>query len=289
MTSCWICSGETSADPELGEFGYVRCSRCGFVQRPDEGTRELYEGGAYEQRDMGAQYVDESMFAERRANARARLRWVARHVPTGGRLLDVGAAGGEFVLEAGEAGFAAEGIEPSPAFAAHARDALGVDVRHGRLEDVPLADGAFAVITMWHVLEHIVDPVAALRRVRAALAPEGRLVIEVPNVDSIHARMFGTAWPGLEPTAHVSQFTPRSLGDALVAAGLQVTVSTTVAHATYLTRAERLAPRALISRVKLALRGAPAIEHPTRHEYARAVARRPVTRAGQVRAAVPSS
>jgi SAM-dependent methyltransferase len=276
--TCLLCGAPATPEVAFAPLPLARCASCGFLFRPDladrQATKDLYEGGQYEDRDFARDYATEQSISERRANAASRLRFVRRHA-TGGRLLDAGAAGGAFVLEAREDGFAAQGIEPAPAFARHARETLGVDVRDGRLEDLAGADETWDVVTLWHVLEHVPDPVAALGIVRDVLAPGGVIVLEVPNVESTAARMLGASWTHLDPEAHVSHFGPASLRSALERAGLRVAWTGTVAHHAYLQGRERVAPRALAHRAKLAARGgALGSRDATRHEFLRAVAQR---------------
>ena len=276
--TCLLCGAPATPEVAFAPLPLARCSACRFLFRPDladrEATKDLYEGGRYEDRDFARDYATEESISERRANAASRLRFVRRHA-TGRRLLDAGAAGGAFVLEAREAGFAAQGIEPAPAFARHAREVLGVDVRDGRLEDLAGADETWDVITLWHVLEHVPDPVGGLRVLRAALAHGGLLLLEVPNVASTAAMMLGTGWTHLDPEVHVSHFDPGTLRTALEHAGLEVAWIGTIAHDDYLSVRERLAPGALAHRAKIAARGRVLRSHdPVRHEFLRAVARR---------------
>jgi 2-polyprenyl-3-methyl-5-hydroxy-6-metoxy-1,4-benzoquinol methylase len=166
------------------------------------------------------------------ASIRRRLKWLARHAK--GRLLDVGAGKGEFVAEAGRAGWEALGIEPSPAFCRYARERLGVALFCGRLGDetaVPTA--AFDLVTLNHVLEHVEDPISLLRATAAYLRPRGLLFVEVPNCDSLflrtadlHFRLRGLRWSSrlspLHPPFHRFGYTRRSLAFALAGAGFKV-------------------------------------------------------------------
>jgi hypothetical protein len=75
------------------------------------------------------------------------------------------------------------------------------------------------VVTAFHVLEHVPDPVGMTRRMLEWLAPGGLLVVEVPNAGGLGARLFGRAWSGLELPRHLSHFTPESLGAVVRRAG----------------------------------------------------------------------
>ena len=124
---------------------------------------------------------------------------------------------GEFVALMRHLGVNAMGIEPHAGYASYARDTLGLAVRHGplqeRLDD--LSADSLDLVTMFHVLEHLPEPVAALRRIAQRLKPDGLLYIEVPNATrpcSPHYMFF---------RAHVLYFTGPSLRQTLEAAGLE--------------------------------------------------------------------
>jgi SAM-dependent methyltransferase len=269
--SCRICGASAARCDELAPLPFSRCLECGFVFRDRADVHELYERGSYEGSHGGSYTEDDDA---RRRDARVRLSWLKSFAP-GGRLLDVGAAGGAFVVEAAEAGYDAWGIEPTPAFAAHARDAFGVDVRAATLEDTPLERESLDVVTMWHVLEHVPEPVAQLRRVAAALRPGGVVAIEVPNYGSAVSARMGRAWPSLEPDVHVSQFAPPTLRAALQRAELLPETVETLPITPYLTPPGRLNPRHVAARLKAAVwLRTPQTHHPRGHELLRAVGRR---------------
>lgn len=270
--TCWICEGGAGPCAGLAPLDFLQCRSCGFIFRPELDTTAVYEGGEYEARDFAADYAVEQTVDERRTNAQVRLTWLLQHARRG-RLLDVGAAGGAFVLEAREAGFDAFGVEPAPAFARHAREVLGVDVRDGRVEDLDVAGGTLDVATLWHVLEHVPEPAGTLEVLRDRLRRDGLLVIEVPNVASVAAQRMGLAWTHLDAEVHVSQFTPRTLRTLLERAGFAIEQLTTVAHGIYLSRRERWAAAHVAHRLQLARGGAIGLQHPDRHEFLRVVAR----------------
>jgi SAM-dependent methyltransferase len=163
-----------------------------------------------------------------------------------------------------------------------AREQLGVDVREGTIEEDDLGEERYEAITLWHVLEHIPDPVPQLRRLARALVPGGVLALEVPNAGSAVARHTGSGWGSLEPDVHVNQFSPSTLRGALERAGLDVHDLRTIAISPYLAPRVRVSPRHLLGRAKAALwLRDPRSEHPDGLELLRAVATRPRQRAGR--------
>jgi SAM-dependent methyltransferase len=138
-----------------------------------------------------------------------------------GRLLDVGCGKGRFLAAARDAGWRVLGIEFAPESAAAARKAHAVDVISGDFLTAPL-EGGFDVITMWHVLEHLPDPAAALVKAAGLLRPGGRLVVSVPNNESLQARLGGEDWFHLDLPRHMFHFGPRSLAAMASSAGLRV-------------------------------------------------------------------
>jgi SAM-dependent methyltransferase len=113
-----------------------------------------------------------------------RYRALSPYLKQGDRILDAGAGGGEVVYVLGRFGFVASGIEPDEHYAQHAREALGVPVRTGFVQDLSFQSGSFDVITMYHALEHVEDPFAILSQLRTWIVAGGVLYIEVPNVEA---------------------------------------------------------------------------------------------------------
>ncbi len=135
--------------------------------------------------------------------------------PPGGALLDVGAGRGRFVASARAAGWDARGIEPSSREpAAH--------VEPVALEAADVEAGSLRAISLWHVLEHVEDPEAALRRLHGWLAPGGTLVVGVPNLASMQARLGGPPWFHLDLPRHRAHFTARGIETLLERCGFEV-------------------------------------------------------------------
>jgi SAM-dependent methyltransferase len=148
--------------------------------------------------------------------------WLERHCGSGPHeICDLGCGGGELAQSLQRAGHHVTGVEPTPAGRAAAA-ARGVTVHTGTAEELPVAvtRRRFDVVVLSHVLEHCRDPRAALRNVRALLAPGGRAILEVPNNECLGLRHSGVAWHWLDVPRHIHFFTGRSLAAAARAAGL---------------------------------------------------------------------
>jgi SAM-dependent methyltransferase len=185
------------------------------------------------------------------------LRSLAERSP--GRLVDVGCGRGDLGAYLVERGWAVIGIEPS-ANACEAARVRGVDAHQGTIETVEFEQGAYDAAVFRHSLEHVTDPVAALRRAREALRPGGLVLISVPNFGCWQRRRFGSRWYHLDLPRHRVHFTRDAIDKALERAGLQpvsITTSTSTvglpASIQYAVAGRCLFPRGLPLRVAAGL------------------------------------
>jgi SAM-dependent methyltransferase len=87
-------------------------------------------------------------------------------------------------------------------------------------QDLP--DSSFDLVTMWHFLEHDYDPFRTLATAKRILKNDGRLIIEVPRLDSFSFRLFRERWPGLQAPQHTVLFTKAMLLKFVERAGLEL-------------------------------------------------------------------
>ena len=135
-----------------------------------------------------------------------------------GSVLDAGCGDGTFLELLKEAGWQVEGFEMSPE-AAEAARRRGLRVQTGTMESIDFPQGRFAAIRLWHVLEHLADPLAALKKMKGWLRPGGELIIGIPNVASFYARAFGPRWSAWEVPRHLYHFTPQTIRQLLEKSG----------------------------------------------------------------------
>lgn len=165
-------------------FTVVCCSSCGLARvepLPSQDALARFYAERYRLEYKQASRPSGRHIVRAGRIAAERLGVLRQLLPNGGRLLDCGAGGGEFVYLAGRNGFSATGIEPNDGYREFARQEYGTDMRAGTVQDHGFDAGSFDAITMFHVLEHVIDPIETLRTLRDWLRPGGVLLIEVPN------------------------------------------------------------------------------------------------------------
>ncbi|MBW2282083.1 MAG: class I SAM-dependent methyltransferase [Deltaproteobacteria bacterium] len=150
-----------------------------------------------------------------------------------GRLLDVGCGSGLLLGTLRDLGWDVSGSEIDPDAAAVARARVGCEVHEGAVEELSLPAGHYQAVTLSHVIEHVLDPVATLRECGRLLARDGRVAIVTPNAASRGSRAFGPDWRGWEPPRHIHVFEPESLVQVVERAGLRVVSCETPASSAY--------------------------------------------------------
>ena len=202
-----------------GTFPVVRCKGCGLVYLNPRPTRralkEYYPADYYPV--PGGRETPEALSV-----ARGLLKRVEAIAPGANlSILDAGCGTGLFLKLARDRGHDVRGIEPGDAAVNYGRRVYGLPIDHGTLESVDLPENGFDVVTMWHVLEHMPDPVSALRIVCRALKPGGTLLFGVPNFGSMEASLFGRRWFSLDAPRHLVHFDPETARQAVQAAGFE--------------------------------------------------------------------
>lgn len=123
-----------------------------------------------------------------------------------GKILDIGCGLG-WILSSLSEDWDKHGIEVSKFASNHA--AQFGNVHNGTLDD--FNGFGFDVIIMNHVVEHLADPVGALKQIHELLRPNGILIIGTPNFDSAAARRYGSNFRLLHDPTHISLFSSDSM------------------------------------------------------------------------------
>jgi len=219
---CNLCGGDaTQRVATQRGFEIHRCCVCGLVYvnpRPKaEELASLY--AAYHCRDAANEASWDRLMGRifRESAGLLCAAWNGSRRP---RLLDAGCGYGGFVALMGERGWDAEGVDRSLSVVEAARR-KGRAVRLGTLEELPEQQGPYDAVTMFYVLEHLPDPMGALRKVFDLLVPGGTLLIRVPHTTPIVRLLapLGLGGALYDPPFHLYDFSPAVLREMLCRTG----------------------------------------------------------------------
>lgn len=198
-------------------FGIYECARCSVV------FVDIDTSGDYYNRYYPTNYYQEShgllsrgiLSVLRELSFRKKLRLIMSRKPAGNRLLEIGCGRGEF-LERLPRSFQKHAIEINEAACQFVRENYSdVSIYSLRLDAddfEPSSLGQYDVIFAWHVLEHIGNPQAFVRRLSKLLSNDGVIVLDLPNRDSFGFRFTKNVWFHLDTPRHLFFYSYRSLG-----------------------------------------------------------------------------
>jgi len=157
--------------------------------------------------------------------AQQRLSRLVDLIPSSARCLDAGSSSGEFVYLLNSKGFLAEGVEANMPYAEYSQAELKIPVTISPFSQFE-SEQKFDLITMFHVLEHLENPVLDLAHLGQFLKPGGLFIIEVPNILYVDMA-FSHKWhPG-----HLFSFSARTLSMLMKKAGFETVVCSPIGDA----------------------------------------------------------
>jgi SAM-dependent methyltransferase len=219
---CYLCGsdedelllvGEEDLTGKEGEFRYVTCKSCGLAfQNPrvaPSQIKDFYDSEYIAHRkktDWGllTPLYEHAMSKHDRDKDKLIRRFVDLNEES--RVLDVGCAVGTFLLHLKDRyGCHISGVDFKDDFDFPRFNE--VDFHCGLFyEQTAIEKGSYDLITMWHFLEHCYDPMRSLEMGRTLLNEGGRLIIEVPRLDSLSYKLFKNKWPGVQAPQHTVMF-----------------------------------------------------------------------------------
>lgn len=223
-----------------GTFSYERCITCGLIwQNPRLSPQKLqahYPSSSYyayqEQDSRGVfdrirNYLLVHYYKPTRISAFITL--FLPNVPAipsfvgSGRVLDLGCGTGDTLLALASLGWDVYGLDINLRAVERARDRGLANVSRGYYQDiVRYPDGFFDAIRLYHVIEHLDNPIACLTLVRKKLKPNGELLVGTPSAGSAVARLFGRYWYNLDAPRHLFLFTPENLAMLMKKSGFTI-------------------------------------------------------------------
>lgn len=157
----------------------------------------------------------------RRDLAERNLYWLEallKYLPPPAKTLELGCAHGSFVALMQQAGYSATGVEMSPWVVDFGKQAFGIEVLLGPIEELDMPDGRLDAIVLMDVLEHLPDPLKTMARCLQLLKPDGLLLVQTPQFreDRSYEDLVRSNDRFLEmliPDEHIYLFSTRSAED----------------------------------------------------------------------------
>ena len=189
-------------------FKTVQCSQCEVIyvkvrlnqKGRDEYYKSYYSSVHQSEKDMNEKR--DKMYA-------IELDFITRHI-NGGRVLDIGCSGGNFLAYFESDEWDRWGVEYGREAAKIAKGKIGPQILQGELYELDLPLGTFDLIIFRGVIEHTPDPKRYLERAIELLSPKGKIFIgSTPNRDSLCALLFRDKWRHHSPPSHIYHFSPK--------------------------------------------------------------------------------
>jgi len=146
------------------QYGFYRCPTCRLVVY-DTST------GVSQEKYILTAVNPEANTRQNRAH-RQTYAFIKLHATPPGRMLDLGCGDGTVLWLARKDGWSVEGVELFPEHAAMVQRAHGFPVTAGGIDAYRGTPGAWDVVVLTHVLEHLPDPLGALTQIRDLLSRE---------------------------------------------------------------------------------------------------------------------
>ena len=204
------------------DFGVslVQCNNCGHVFSLIQESidyDEFYRQGKYVLQDNRGSFFDKIIGLNNSLIVKK-----IRAETDGGRLLDFGSGKGQFLSLFDSAFWDLTGVETSIPRARFASEHYGLNIHSEFYESGVIGEGSYNVITLFHVLEHLTEPKALLKKlITGNLKAGGLVVLEVPLIESWQSQIAKDRWMHLDPPIHFSHYSKIIIDDLLF--GLDIT------------------------------------------------------------------
>ena len=183
---CRLCGSENLSSAytqgKNGEFHFYRCQECKLIN---------YDiSGGLDQQKYGSSLMNPRKIMKMRKTAEKTYGFIQKHIKEQGRFIDIGCGSGDLLDCAHKDSWEVTGLELTPALAEYARDHYGLAITQANFLDYDDdRNQQYDVVVLRHVLEHLIEPVAAMKKIYSLLADDGYAVLEFPNINAPEFRL----------------------------------------------------------------------------------------------------
>jgi 2-polyprenyl-3-methyl-5-hydroxy-6-metoxy-1,4-benzoquinol methylase len=194
-------------------FMLVLCDKCNTKitsPRPDQiEINKYYESPDYiSHTNQGNNIINKLYKIIRSYTINSKIKLI-NNLTEKGKILDIGCGTGEFLIKCKKNKWEVIGIEPN----INARNNNSLTKENLIYKDFNDLNTKkdFNIITLWHVLEHLYDPLEIMKKLRTLLKPGGYLIIAVPNHESLDAKYYKENWAAYDVPRHLYHFSKKSI------------------------------------------------------------------------------
>jgi SAM-dependent methyltransferase len=209
--------GEDDLTGKEGHFLYVKCIECELVYQkprlPISKIKEFYDSeyiAHRKKKDWGVltPLYEHAMNKHDREKDKLISKYIKVNAET--EVLDVGCAVGTFLLHLNKKyNCKIHGVDFKEDLTYPDFDKI--NFHEGLFYEQELPEDTFDLVTMWHFFEHDYDPNKSLEMAKRVLKQDGKLIIEIPKLDSFSFRLFKNKWPGIQAPQHTALYTKESI------------------------------------------------------------------------------
>ena len=224
--SCYHCGsedcekflvGEDDLTGKEGNFLYVKCNSCQLVYQkprlPISEIKEFYDSeyiAHRKKKDWGilTPLYERAMSKHDREKDKLVSKYIALNSNT--EILDVGCAVGTFLLHLNKKyNCKISGVDFKEDLTYPDFDKI--NFYEGLFYEQPIEENKYDLITMWHFFEHDYDPNKSLEMAKKVIKEGGKLIIEIPRLDSSTFKLFKNKWPGIQAPQHTALYTKETI------------------------------------------------------------------------------
>ena len=192
----------------------MKCKKCGHVQlNPVPSQKEddrFYDENLQDKNVNDVGTIDRA-YNKMIEDTIRRIDVIKKITPKKGKILEIGSGHGFFLEMMKKEGFDMTGIDISKEKRRIAKKVTKVKVLDVNINEENLNLGPFDAIVLFHVLEHIADPVMFLKNIKKILKPKGVVVVEVPNCNDFQLDLNKPYRNFYWQRAHIHYYTPNIL------------------------------------------------------------------------------
>ncbi|MCF8257167.1 MAG: class I SAM-dependent methyltransferase [Flavobacteriales bacterium] len=194
-------------------FSIMECERCGLRftnPRPSaDAIGPYYNSPEYVSHNDTSEGLLFSLYQAVKAFTLKRKAKLLAKSTNGRTLLDYGAGTGDFAGSVAQQGWNVMAFEPDGSARQRIKEKYpNIQLQAGLNQ---IADASRAVITLWHVLEHVHTLQETMQHFQRILSKQGTLIIAVPNCNSYDAQHYREYWAAYDVPRHLYHFTPSDL------------------------------------------------------------------------------